>query len=146
MYVLMDECMVITYTRSRVWTNRVTVANPARSKLNKENRYVSPMPVRALRNWSRETGLTVSSRVSLLSLHTHRLDLLLRGNTYFPPVPVRAPRNWFRETGSTVSSMSFSLLSLHTRGECVISANSQDYSRLPRQRPFIYLHCPTPSG
>ena len=45
------------------------VANPARGQLNRENKY-SPVPVRALRIWSRETGSAVPSRVSLFILHT----------------------------------------------------------------------------
>ena len=42
--VCMYVCMVITY--SRVWINRVKVANPARGQLNRENEN-SPVPVRA---------------------------------------------------------------------------------------------------
>ncbi|CAM9105550.1 unnamed protein product [Ascophyllum nodosum] len=45
------------------------VANPARSQLNRENSYFS-CPRSCLRIWSREKGSAVTSRVSLLFLHT----------------------------------------------------------------------------
>ena len=56
------------------------VANPARGQLNSENEYL-PVRVRSrLRIWSRETGSTVPSRVSLL-IFIPRLNLVL---TYGP--------------------------------------------------------------
>ena len=43
------------------------VANPARGQLNRENEYfIFPCPRLRLRIWSRETGSTVPSRVSLI--------------------------------------------------------------------------------
>ena len=42
------------------------VANPARGQLNRENEYFSVRVRSRLRVWSRETGSTVPSRVSLL--------------------------------------------------------------------------------
>ena len=51
------------------------VANPARGQLNRENEY-SPVPVRAGRIWSRETGSAFPSRVSLL-ISILRLNLVL---------------------------------------------------------------------
>ena len=54
------------------------VANPDRGQLNRENEY-SPVPVRTcLRIWSRETGSTVPSRVSLL-ISIHRRNMVLTG-------------------------------------------------------------------
>ena len=49
--------------------------NPARGQLKKENEYF-PVPVRALRIWSRETSSVVPSRVSLL-ISILRLNLVL---------------------------------------------------------------------
>ena len=58
---------------SRVWTNRVRGANPARGQLNRENKY---SPARAcLRIWSRETNSAVPSRISLL-ISVLRLNLV----------------------------------------------------------------------
>ena len=48
------------------------VANPARGQLNRENEYLRSH----LRIWSRETGLAVPSRVSLL-ISILRLNLVL---------------------------------------------------------------------
>ena len=47
------------------------VANPARGQLNRENEYSPVVPVcMCLRIWSRETGSTVPSRITLLILDT----------------------------------------------------------------------------
>ena len=50
------------------------VANPARGQLNRENNI--PLSPCVLRIWSRETGLAVPSRVSLL-IPILRLNLVL---------------------------------------------------------------------
>ena len=53
------------------------VANPARGQLNRENNIpLSPCPRACLKIWSRETGSTVPSRVSLL-IPILRLNLVL---------------------------------------------------------------------
>ena len=46
------------------------VANPARGQLNRENEHAPVLVRTCLRIWSRETGLAVPFRVSLLILHT----------------------------------------------------------------------------
>ena len=69
-----------TYSKSMDQPGKVT--NLARGQLNRENKYF-PVPVRALRIWSRETGSAVPSRVSLF-ISILRLSLVL---TYYgiPP-------------------------------------------------------------
>ena len=72
--------MVITYSKGKK-DQPGKVANYARGQLNRENVFI-PVPVRALRIWSRETGLAASSRVSLL-ISILRLNLALTYRT--PP-------------------------------------------------------------
>ena len=63
-----------TYSKSMDQSGKV--ANPARGQLNRGNEYF-PVRVRSrLRIWSRETGSTVPSRVSLL-IPILRLNLVL---------------------------------------------------------------------
>ena len=71
--------MVIAYSKGKDEPGRV--ANPARGQLNRENVFF-PVPVRALRFWSRETSSAVPSRVSLLT-SILRLNLALTHGT--PP-------------------------------------------------------------
>ena len=65
-------CMAITYTEkiAEYGLTAGEVANPARGKLNRENRYFHVCPRSRLRVWSRETRSAVRSRVSLLILQT----------------------------------------------------------------------------
>ena len=80
------------------------VASPARGQLNRENQYF-PVSVRAWRIWSRETGLAVSPRVSLL-ISVLRLNLVL---TYGIPPEFRDGVHLFvynRHTPSSVLSLS----------------------------------------
>ena len=63
----MYTCMVITYSKNMDQPGKV--ANLARSQLDGE-KIIFPYPRSRLRIWSRETGLAVSSRVSLFILHT----------------------------------------------------------------------------
>ena len=65
-------CMIITCSKSIDQPGKV--ANHARGQLNRENEYF-PVPFRALRIWSRETGSAVPSRVSLL-ISILRLNLV----------------------------------------------------------------------
>ena len=77
--IKMYECMVITYSKSMDQPGKV--ASPARGQLNRGNECF-PCPRWRLRIWSRETGSTVPSCVSLL-ISILRLNLVL---TYrFPP-------------------------------------------------------------
>ena len=69
----MYVCMVITCSRSKNLPGKV--ANPARGQLYRENECF-PCPRSRLRIWSRETGLAVPSRVSLL-IFILRLNLVL---------------------------------------------------------------------
>ena len=116
------------------------VANPARGQLNREKCFF-PVPVRALRIWSRETGSAVPSRVSPLILHTQaKSDSLIcmyshhreqsmdqpgsvanparsqlnRENVIFP-CPSSSLRIWSRETGSAVPSRVSLLISILRR-------------------------------
>ena len=59
------------------------------------------------------------------------------------PFPRTCLRIWSRETGSAVPSR-VSLLILHTQSES--GAYSRDFSRFPRQRPFIYSNRHTSLG
>ena len=71
------------------------VANPARGQLNR-GKCIFPCPCTRLRIWSRETGLAVPSRVSLLILHTqaesgaYSLDFsrLPRRGVFKPPYAI----------------------------------------------------------
>ena len=75
MYVL------IVITHSRVQFNR-KVANPVHDQLNREK---SPCPRSRLKSWFRETGLAVSSRVSLLILYTNaESDAYSRDSSQYP--------------------------------------------------------------
>ena len=58
--------MVIT--NSRVWINRVRL--PILPMVSSQENMIFPCPRSRLRIWSLETGWTVSSRASLLILHT----------------------------------------------------------------------------
>ena len=66
--------MVITYSKGKNQPSKV--ANPARGQLNRENEFFSVL-VRALKNWFREIGSAVLSRVSLLVSKLSRLNLVL---------------------------------------------------------------------
>ena len=58
-------CIVITYSRVRI--NR-KVADPFHNQLNREK---NPCPRSRLKNWFREIGLAVPSRVSLVIVYTN---------------------------------------------------------------------------
>ena len=74
MYVFMYVCIYGRHMLQQSMDQPGKVDNPARGQLNRENDY-SPVPVRALRIWSRETGSAVPSRVSLL-ISILRLNLI----------------------------------------------------------------------
>ena len=52
------------------------VTNPAHGQLNEQGKWIFPCPSSCLRNWSRETGSAVPSRVSLF-FSILRLNLIL---------------------------------------------------------------------
>ena len=64
---MLGACIVITYSKKRI--KRVRLPILPRGQLIRADEFF-PVPVRTLRIWSRETGLTVPSRVSLLIPHT----------------------------------------------------------------------------
>ena len=80
------------------------VAIPARGQLNKEKCFF-PCPRLRLRIWSRETGLAVPSRASLLIiLLTPKLNIVLTHE--IPPLSATASTYRYRQQPSGQSSLS----------------------------------------
>ena len=82
MYVCMYSSMIITYSKTRINRVRLPILLVWSAEQRKE---MFPCPRSRLRNWSRETGSAVPSRVSLLILHTQaEYGAYLRNSSRFP--------------------------------------------------------------
>ena len=85
------------------------VASPARGQLNRDFLFIFFRPRSCLRNWSRETGSAVPSRVSPIILHTQAARFMIRGVNAFlpfllgllPPVAQIPGYNATRRVGNT---------------------------------------------
>ena len=72
-YVGMYVCMY-GYHLEQSMDQPGKVTNPARGQLNRQNEHFFPCPRSRLRNKSRESCSAVTSRVSLLILHTSQAE------------------------------------------------------------------------
>ena len=63
-YVCIYVCVAITYSKGKDQPGKA--ANPVRGRSAEQGELIFPCPRSRLRIWSRETGSTVPSRVSLL--------------------------------------------------------------------------------
>ena len=92
---------MVTHTYSKTMDQPGKVASPARGQLNRKDELFS-CPRSCLRIWSRETGSTVSSSVSLL-ISILRLNLVL---TYGVPPEFRGGVHLFIYNRHTPSGQS----------------------------------------